>query len=138
GWTAAAVRAPGGYGLLLGREVAPEHYRALLAHEIAHASEGDLFWEPYTDGPARLIVSSLRGTPVLLFPFLPLLLFAVPLARATEVRADRRASAVVPSYPEALKEVARRGGGGPSLLHPSPALRLRVSARDSLINTTDS
>jgi len=73
GWTAAAVRCGRGYGLLVGADVAQEHHDAVLVHEIAHYATGDLFWEPFTDGPARLLVHAAHSVPplgVIAIPFL--------------------------------------------------------------------
>ena len=131
GWTAAVVRAPGGYGLLMGRDVAKAHRQAVMAHELAHVRTGDLAWEPLTDGPIRLVAPLIQVVPPLAIAFAPLCIFGVPLARATELRADRVASARVPSYPRALQEFASSGRWRPSFLYPSLGKRLRVLARAS-------
>ena len=131
GWTAAVVCAPGGYGLLMGLEVAKGHRQAVMAHELAHVRTGDVAWEPLTDGPIRLVAPLIQAVPPLLIVFAPLCVFGVPLARATELRADRLASARVPFYPHALQEVASSGRWRPSFLYPSLEERLRVSARAS-------
>lgn len=132
GWTAAAARARLSYGLIVGSEIGPGHRRAVLAHEIAHAREGDLLWEPFTDGPARLLLPAVQKAPLLALPLLPFFLLAVPLARRTELLADRIAAAAVPSYPEILTEVAARWGGRSGLLYPSLRRRRAEVARHSL------
>lgn len=132
GWTAASVRSGRGYGLLVGTDVERVHLRSLLAHEIAHFAEGDLAWEPFTDGPARLLLPLLRRIPPLVLPFFPFLLLGVPLARTTELRADAVAARAVPSYPAALQAMAVRTGRVDSLLYPSLEARLKLSARHSL------
>ncbi|MGQ0613180.1 MAG: M48 family metalloprotease [Planctomycetaceae bacterium] len=129
GWTAASVRAGRGYGLLLGAAVGESERRAILAHEIAHAAAGDLFWEPFTDGPARLLMPLLRALPPFAIPLCPILVLAVPLARATELEADRRAARIVPHYARILAGIAERQGALPSLLYPSFPKRIAVSAR---------
>jgi len=131
GWTAAAVRAGAGYGLLVGVEVRPEHREAVLAHEIAHHATGDLFWEPFTDGPARLLHAAVRNVSPLGVIALPFLLLGAPLARATELRADRLAADAVSSYPAVLREVASKMEARASLLYPSLRSRVRHAARDS-------
>jgi hypothetical protein len=131
GWTAAAVRRGWGYGLLVGADVAPEHHDAVLVHEIAHYSTGDLFWEPFTDGPARLLVHAAHAVPPLVVIALPFLLLGGPLARATELRADRLAAGAVPGYPAVLREVAVRMEARGTLLYPSLGARIRHSARNS-------
>jgi hypothetical protein len=131
GWFGAAVRDGVSYGLLLGREVREDERRAVLAHEIAHAASGDLLWEPFTDGPARLLQPVLAGFPPLALPLCPLLLLGVPLARATELAADRRAASVVPGYAAALERIAALEPRGASPLYPSIRERIRVSARNS-------
>lgn len=131
GWFAAAVRAGASYGLLLGREVRENERRAVLAHEIAHAASGDLAWEPFTDGPARLLQPLLAAFPPLALPLCPLLLLGVPLARATELAADRRAAAAVPGYVAALERIAALESRGASPLYPPIRERIRVSARNS-------
>ncbi len=129
GWTAGAARAGRGYGLLLGEEVAPRHREAVLAHEMAHFAAGDLFWEPLTDGPARVLVESTGG----LFRILavPFLLAAAPLAKVTELNADRLAAAAFPSYAAILREVADKMGPGSGLFYPSLGERARHAARGS-------
>jgi len=137
GWTAAAVRDGLSYGLLLGDEVEPVHRAPALAHEIAHARDGDLAFEPFTDGPARLLLPAVLRMPPLLLPLLPFFLLAIPLARATELRADRAAAEAVPSYPDVLQEVARRWGARGGLLYPSVERRRSELARHSLKNPAD-
>ena len=132
GWSAAAVRSGRGYALLLGNEVAAEHRAAVLAHEIAHVRNGDLFWEPFTDGPGRLLLAAATRLPPLVVAAVPFLLLGAPLARATELRADAAAARCLPSYHAVLQEVAQVLGGRTSLLYPSLRTRARVSARDSL------
>jgi hypothetical protein len=132
GWVAAAVRSGRGYALLLGREIAPGHRTAVLAHEVAHVRNGDLFWEPLTDGPGRLLLSASARMPPLVVAAVPFLLLGAPLARATELRADATALRAMPSYPAVLQEVAELLGGRRSLLYPSLRTRVRLSARDSL------
>ena len=134
GATAAAVRVGwSGYGLLIGEQVSARHAEAMLAHEIAHSLSGDLSWEPFTDGPARLALPVLRAF-VPLWPVLfPFYLAGAPLARLTELEADRLAAAHVPSYPVVLKEVTSNDRGRASLLYPSPAQRLRHTARHSML-----
>jgi hypothetical protein len=132
GWTAAAVRdGRAGYGLLLGAEVAPAHRLAVLAHEIAHVTTGDLRWEPFTDGPARMLVQALRPLPPLVVIVFPFLLFGAPLAHATEIRADCLAADTIPDYAAVLREVAPKMGVRATLLYPSLARRVRRSARGS-------
>lgn len=131
GWTAAAVRCGRGYGLLVGVDVAPEHHDAVLVHEIAHYATGDLFWEPFTDGPARLLVHAGHRVPPLVVIAVPFLVLGAPLARATELRADRLAARAVPGYPGVLREVATRLEARGTLLYPSLNTRVRHSARDS-------
>jgi len=132
GWSAAAVRSGRGYALLLGNGVAAEHQAAVLAHEIAHVRNGDLFWEPFTDGPARLLLAAAARVPPLLVAAVPFLLLGAPLARITELRADAIAARCLPSYHAVLQEVAQVLEGRTSLLYPSLRARARVSARDSL------
>ncbi len=129
GWTAGAVRAGRGYGLVLGEEVAPRHREALLAHEMAHFASGDLFWEPFTDGPARVLLEATRG----LFRILaaPFLVAAVPLGKVTELNADRLAAAAFPAYAAILREVADKMGPGAGLFYPSLGQRARHAARGS-------
>jgi len=129
GWTAASLRAGRGYGILLGAGVGENERRAVLAHEIAHAAAGDLFWEPLTDGPARLLMPLLRAFPPLAIPLCPILVLAIPLARATELEADRRAARIVPDYARILAEIAENQRAQPSLLYPSFPKRIAVSAR---------
>lgn len=132
GWTAGAVRdGRAGYGLLLGAEVAPPHRLAVLAHEIAHVAAGDLRWEPFTDGPARVLIHALRPVPPLVVIVFPFLLFGAPLARATELRADRLAADTIPDYAAVLRSVAPKMGVRATLLYPSLARRVRHSARGS-------
>jgi len=129
GWTAGAVRGRGGYGLVLGEEVSPQHTEAVLAHEIAHYAAGDLFWEPFTDGPARVLLEMAGGLfRVLAVPFL---LAAGPLGKVTELNADRLAGRAFPSYAAVLREVADKMGPGSGLFYPSLGQRARQAARDS-------
>ncbi|MHC4338955.1 MAG: hypothetical protein ACYSX0_01900 [Planctomycetota bacterium] len=132
GWTAGATRRGSQYGLILGVEVAESHREAVLAHEIAHVTSGDLFWEPFTDGPARVLLPALLLCPPIMVVVFPFFLFGVPLARRTELRADALAARVVPSYPVVLKEVADTLGDRDSLLYPSIQERIQHSARDSI------
>jgi len=132
GWTAGAARRGSRYGLILGVEVAESHREAVLAHEIAHVTTGDLSWEPFTDGPARLLLPALYRFPPILVLVFPFFLFGVPLARLTELRADALAATAIPSYPVILKEVASVVGDSGSLLYPSFPERIRHSARDSI------
>lgn len=129
GWAAASVRSGLGYGLLVGRAIRPEHLPAVLAHEIAHHLHRDLLWEPFTDGPARLLLEWGRTVPPFGVVALPFLVLGAPLARATELRADRTAAGVVPSYPVILQEFASFVPERRSLLYPSLASRARISAR---------
>ena len=131
GWTAAAVRCGRGYGILVGADVAPQHHDAVLVHEIAHYATGDLSWEPFTDGPARLLVHAARSVPPLGVIAIPFLLLGAPLARATELRADRLAARAVPGYPAVLREVAPMMEARGTFLYPSLHARIRHSARDS-------
>jgi hypothetical protein len=131
GWTAAAVRRGRGYGLLVGDALEPHHLEAVLGHEIAHHLSGDLLWEAFTDGPARLLLPIVRRVPPLVCVVFPFLLFGVPLAKATELRADRMAAARIPSYPVVLAEVANALGGAETILYPSLRARVRHSARHS-------
>ena len=129
GWTAGAVRAGRGYGLVLGEEVAPRHREALFAHEMAHYAGGDLLWEPFADGPARVLLDSTRGPfRILAVPFL---VAAVPLGKVTELNADRLAAAAFPSYAAILREVADKMGPGAGLFYPSLGQRARHAARGS-------
>lgn len=133
GWTAAAVRRGLGYGLALGGEVDPAHAESLLVHEVAHHVAGDLLWEPFTDGFARLLMPLLGRVPplgVVLFPFF---LFGAPLARLTELRADQLAARAYPPYPAVMKEVAPRMERFPSLLYPPLRERIAAAARFSKI-----
>jgi len=132
GWTAGAVRVRGGYALVVGEEVDPEHRDALLAHELAHVALGDLDWEPWTDGVARALVRAVRKVPPLVVIACPFLVFGVPLARLTELRADDFAALWVPSYPAVIKEVASKLRGRSSPLYPSLEKRAHRSARRSL------
>ena len=130
GWTAAVVRAGrGGYGVLIGAEVARGHSGAVFAHEMAHFATGDVAWEPFTDGPARLLLGAAGRVPPLVLAAVPFLVLAAPLARATELRADRLAAAVVPSYAATLAEVTDRMGRAETFLYPSLSTRVR-SARN--------
>jgi hypothetical protein len=129
GWTAAAVRSGRGYGLLLGVEVAPRHREAVLAHEMAHHVAGDLFWEPFTDGPARVLLSAAGGH--FRVTALPFLAWAAPLAKLTELNADRLAADAFPDYAGILREVAHTMGVGAGVLYPSLGQRARHTARDS-------
>ncbi|MHC4816782.1 MAG: hypothetical protein ACYTF8_01805 [Planctomycetota bacterium] len=131
GWTAAAVRCGRGYGILVGADVAAEHHDAVLVHEIAHYATGDLFWEPFTDGPARLLLHAAHTVPPLVVIAVPFLVLGAPLARATELRADRLAAGAVPGYPAVLREVAARMEARGTLLYPSLGARIRHSARNS-------
>jgi hypothetical protein len=129
GWTAGAVRAGRGYGLVLGEEVASAHREAVLAHEIAHHVAGDLLFEPFTDGPARVLLESTCG----LFRILavPFLVAAAPLGKVTELNADRLAAAAFPSYAAILREVADKMGPGAGLFYPTLGQRARHAARGS-------
>jgi len=129
GWTAAALRVRGGYELLVGNEVETRHLPAVLAHEVAHYLERDLFWEPFTDGPARLLLQILRHLPPLALLALPFLLFSVPLARATELRADRLAADAIEGYPEVLRELSSKLGPLATLLYPTLATRIRYAEK---------
>jgi len=131
GWSAASVRAGKEYGVLLGAAVGEGERRALLAHEIAHAAARDLAWEPYTDGPARLLLPLVRAFPPLALPLCPFLILGIPLARATELEADRRASRAVPGYAAVLARIAEDRAPRPSLLYPSFRKRVAASARIS-------
>jgi len=129
GWTAGAVRKGRGYGLVLGEEVSPRHREAVLAHEMAHYAAGDLLWEPFTDGPARVLLDTTGGLfRILAMPFL---VAAVPLGKVTELNADRLAARAFPSYAETLREVAEKMGPGTGLFYPSLRQRARHAARDS-------
>ena len=136
GWTAGAVGGRGaGYVLMLGEEVDPSHREAVLAHEIAHVVTGDLAWEPFTDGPARLLLPALRRIPPLGIAVFPFFLCAVPLAKRSELRADRLAARAIAAYPATLQDVADKMGVGGSILYPSLHERIRHSAQDSLTET---
>jgi len=129
GWTAAAVRAGRGYGLLIGEEVAARHREAVLAHEIAHFARGDLFWEPFTDGPARVLMETTRG--LFRVTVIPFLVFGAPLARATELAADCLAADALPDYADTLRELAAKMGPGKGVFYPSLGRRVRHAARHS-------
>jgi len=120
-----------GYAVLLGADLPESHRRAVLAHELAHVVQGDLFWEPFTDGPLRLLLPAVRIVPPVFLVCAPLLLFGVRLARMTELRADRLAANVVSSYPLVLHELASLRASGPSLLYPTLDQRRRVAAQRS-------
>jgi hypothetical protein len=132
GWMAGAARAPGGYGLVVGDEIEPEHREAVLAHELAHVAEGDLDWEPWTDGFARAVLPAVRAMPPFFLAVFPFFLFGAPLARLTELRADDRAAAVNSTYPLVLQEIASIVGSRATILYPSLAQRSRRSARRSM------
>ncbi len=132
GCSAAVVRRRGGYGLLLGRELKPEHLVPVTAHELAHVRYGDLVWEPFTDGPARLVLRLRRLVPPVVVAGVPFLVLGLPLARATELRADRAAAAAVPTYPAAIKELVADQQTGWLSLYPSPERRIASSARHSI------
>jgi hypothetical protein len=132
GWTAGAVRVGSGYGLVLGEEVQPAHREAVLAHELAHVATGDLLWEPWADGFARMFTPAVRKVPPISLIVFPFFLLGVPLARATELRADDWAARHVPSYPSVIQEVAAVHQGGETLLYPSLRARANRSARRSL------
>lgn len=132
GWTAAAVRAgAASYGLLVGEEVAPEDRVAILAHEIAHATTGDLLWEPFTDGPARLLHAAARRVPPLWVTVFPFLMLGAPLARATELRADALAARAVSDYSAVLRRIPSSIARTSTLLYPPLPQRIRHSARYS-------
>jgi Zn-dependent protease with chaperone function len=131
-----AVRARGGYGLLLGVEVDPDHREAVLAHEVAHYVRGDLFWEPFTDGPGRLLAAAASGVPPIWVIAVPFLLLGAPLARATELEADRLAAGCIPSYGRVLSAVASRMGPSRTLMYPGLSARARHVARDSMEGRT--
>ena len=61
----------------------------------------------------------------------PFLVLGLPLARATELRADRAAAAAVPAYPSAIKELVADQQTGWLSLYPSPERRIVSSARHS-------
>jgi hypothetical protein len=62
---------------------------------------------------------------------IPFLLLGAPLARATELRADRLAARAVPGYEAILRDVAPRMEARGTVLYPSLGTRIRHSARDS-------
>jgi len=132
GWTAGAVRMGTGYGLVVGEEVEPAHREAILAHELAHVLSGDLRWEPWADGFARVLTPAVRKVPPISLIVFPLFLLGAPLARATELRADDLAAASVSTYPAVIKEVASLVDAGETLLYPSLRARAHRSARRSL------
>ncbi len=133
GWTSAVV-ATGlrGYGLLLGQGVEARHHAAVLAHELAHVALGDLRWEPFTDGPLRLLIGLARRVPLFYAIVSPFSLAGIPLARATELAADGLAARHIPTYPVVLKEVASLLPRPESLLYPSLSRRIRHAARHSM------
>ena len=92
---------------------------------------GDLGWEPFTDGPARLVLRLGRVVPPLVVAGVPFLVLGLPLARATELRADRAAAVAVPTYPAAIKELVADQQVGWLSLYPSPKRRIAASARHS-------
>lgn len=128
GWMAGAVRVRGGYGLYLGADVAAEHRERVCAHEIAHFLTGDLAWEFCTDGPGRMLLDVARRVPPLVVIAVPFLLLGAPLARRTELRADRLATDRYPDFPELLRDVGAKMGHRSSVLYPSLDRRVR-SAR---------
>jgi len=134
GWTAAAVGTGFGsaYGLLLGTDVEQRHQEAVLAHELAHVALGDLRWEPFTDGPLRLLIGLARRVPLFYAIVFPFSLAGIALARATELAADTLAVRHVPTYPVVLKEVTSFVPSRDSLLYPSLARRIRHAARHSM------
>ena len=132
GWTAGAVRAGGGYGLVVGEEVEAQHREAVLAHEMAHVATGDLRWEPWADGFARILTPAVRKVPPISLIVFPFFLLGAPLARATELRADDLAARTVSSYPSVIQEVASIHDAGETLLYPSLRARANRSARRSL------
>ena len=131
GNSAGVVRKGSGYAVLIGADLPAKHRRAVLAHEVAHVVQGDLFWEPLTDGPLRLLLPLVRVVPPLFLVCAPLLPFGVRLARTTELYADRLAATVVPSYPLVLHELASFGSSGNALLYPTMEQRQRFTAQDS-------
>ncbi|MEE8105299.1 MAG: hypothetical protein V3T86_07170 [Planctomycetota bacterium] len=131
GDSAGVVRKGLGYAVLLGADLPEAHRRAVLAHEVAHVVQGDLFWEPFADGPLRLLLPVVRMVPPVVLVCAPLLLFGVRLARTTELRADRLAASVVSSYPLVLHELASFRTSRPSLLYPTLDQRQRVAAQRS-------
>jgi hypothetical protein len=132
GWTAGAVRVRGGYGLVVGEEVEAKHREAVLAHELAHVASGDLRWEPWADGFARILTPGVRKLPPLALIVFPFFLLGAPLARITELRADDLAASCVSSYPAVIQEVAAIADVGETLLYPSLRARATRSARRSL------
>ena len=78
---------------------------------------------------ARLLLGAAGRVPPLLLAAVPFLILAAPLARATELRADRLAAAVVPSYAVTLAEVTDKMGRAETFLYPSLSTRVR-SARN--------
>jgi hypothetical protein len=96
---------------------------------MAHYAAGDLFWEPFTDGPARVLLGAAGGFfRVTALPFLP---WAAPLAKLTELNADRLAADAFPDYADVLRDVAHTMGAGAGVLYPSMGQRARHTARDS-------
>lgn len=131
GDSAGVVRKGSGYAVLLGADLPETHRRAVMAHELAHVVQGDLFWEPFTDGPLRLLLPVARIVPPVFLVCAPLLLFGVRLARTTELRADRLAANVVSSYPLVLHELASLRNSNSSILYPTLDQRRRVAAQRS-------
>lgn len=132
GWMAGAARVRGGYALVVGDEIDPDHREAVLAHELAHVAEGDLTWEPWTDGFARAFLPAVRAMPPFFLAVFPFFLVGAPLARLTELRADDHAAATISSYPLVLQQIASIVESRPTLLYPSLAQRSRRSARRSM------
>lgn len=128
-WTAGAVAVRGGYGLYIGAEVEPQHREVVCAHEIAHYVAGDLAWEGCTDGPARLLLELGHRVPPLMVIAVPFLLFGAPLARITELNADRLATDAYPQFPDLLDEVGAKMGVRPTVLYPSLRVRIRSARR---------
>jgi Zn-dependent protease with chaperone function len=133
GATAAVGRVGLGYQLLLGRELDARHRDAVVAHELAHVATGDLLWEPFTDGPARALARPVCAFALLWVPVFPFFIFGVPLARLTELRADRLAARAIKSYPLVLEELTGDTRKRMSLLYPPVTRRLEVAAQDSLL-----
>ena len=131
GWTAGAVRVGSGYGLVVGDEVEAQHREAVLAHELAHVATGDLVWEPWADGFARMLTPTVRKLPPISLIVFPFFLLGAPLARATELRADDWAARHVSSYTSVIQEVASIHDAGETLLYPSLRARANRSARRS-------
>ncbi len=129
GWTAGVVPVWGGYGLYVGDEIESQHFERVFAHEIAHHVGGDLVWEGPTDGPGRLMLGWGRTVPPLVVIAVPFLLFGAPLARVTELRADRLATDAYPDYPALLGEVGDKMGGSSSVLYPTIDERIRSARR---------